>query len=58
MKKSITKSDGTVEILEGTPEEFAEYEKILGEKIFSQNVGKKILDGITNNLKKVLNEAK
>lgn len=29
MKKTITKSDGTTEVVEGTPEEIAEYERKL-----------------------------
>lgn len=33
MKKTITKPDGTTEVVEGSPEEIAEYEKALREQI-------------------------
>ena len=41
MKKTVTLPDGTTEVLEGTPEEIAQHEKLIRERVGDKPVGRK-----------------
>lgn len=45
MKKTITLPDGTVEVLEGTPEEIAAHEKLIRERTEKQKRDPKVIKG-------------
>jgi hypothetical protein len=57
MKKTVTLPDGTVEVLEGTPEEIAAHEKLTREKVVKEQRKKPdVLKGDEDDLAKKLQE--
>ncbi len=46
MKKTITRKDGTVEVLEGTPAEFVEYDQLVSKQTAVDQGEKKVDDTV------------